>query len=62
MMALAREWPVSWERWQEICGNKPKPAQAPEPASTSAPYAAYEYRWIDTEVLRRSLHLQQVKA
>ncbi|MCR9128625.1 MAG: hypothetical protein NXI12_03815 [Alphaproteobacteria bacterium] len=26
LMKLAREWPVSWDRWQEICGNKPKEA------------------------------------
>lgn len=26
LMKLANEWPVDWERWQEICGNK-KPAR-----------------------------------
>lgn len=34
LMKLANEWPVDWDRWQEICGNKkpPKPATVKTPA------------------------------
>lgn len=35
LMKLANEWPVDWDRWQEICGNKkpttPKPRATPPP-------------------------------
>ena len=30
-MWLVSEWPVDWDRWQEICGNKkPQPPGAPQ--------------------------------
>lgn len=35
LMKLAKEWPVSWDRWQEIQGHK-KPVK-PEPVKTPAP-------------------------
>jgi hypothetical protein len=31
LMKLANEWPVSWERWQEICGNKKPTPKNPTP-------------------------------
>jgi hypothetical protein len=31
LMKLANEWPVDWDRWQEICGNKkPQPPGVPQ--------------------------------
>lgn len=41
-MRLAREWPVDWERWQEICGNKKpdKPqSKAPKPSQEDLEHA-----------------------
>lgn len=31
LMKLANEWPVDWERWQEICGNKKPAPKKPTP-------------------------------
>lgn len=31
LMKLANEWPVDWERWQEICGNKKPAPKRPTP-------------------------------
>ena len=36
LMKLANEWPVDWDRWQEICGNKRPPAK-PAPVKTPTP-------------------------
>lgn len=44
MMTLAREWPVSWDRWQEIQGHKkpapPKPRATPKPGPDDLDHAA----------------------
>ena len=37
LMKLAREWPVSWDRWQEIQGHKKPDATKPAPAPTPPP-------------------------
>lgn len=43
LMRLAREWPCTWDRWQEICGNGPasKPKVEP-PAPDPLPVAPTE--------------------